>query len=443
MSEIPQNPADREAPLPSEIAAIPTEEHGEISLGDVHEAKPTVPLSPEVVATESESPRQRRTRESFFTYTTNALLTLITILAVFLGFQRFLPMMVREVSYSYHHGKQKAEYDLATKLLDEHPMSEFTTTFEAVTKKAGPAVVHINVQSKSNDGKEPRLPSRFRFPSGQGSGVIVDNDGYIVTNEHVVRDAQSIEVRLTDCRVVKAQLIGSDIESDLALIKVEAPNLIAAHWGDSDSQDEGSPVWAMGSPFGLDRSVTFGILSAKHRAGMAGTAYQDYLQTDAAVNPGNSGGPLLNARGEVIGINTAIVGESYQGVSFSIPSNVARSVCERLKSEGIVTRGWLGVQLAEVDEELAREHGLTEVQGAKVTNLMDIQDMASPAKAAGIQAGDIVLEWNGAAIKDSTALIRKVGETKVGEKAEITVRRGQSDLKLTIAVGKRPTGLRS
>ncbi len=388
-----------------------------------------------------EQARPRRPRESYFTYTTNTLLTLITILAVFLGFQRFLPMIVREVSYSYHQGKQKAEYDLSSKFLAEQPFSQFSATFEAIAKKAGPAVVHINVESKSNNSPLAKTPSQYKNPSGQGSGVIIDTEGYVVTNFHVVSGAKEIETRLSDGRPVKAQLIGADKESDLALLKIDAPNLVAADWGDSDNENEGSPVWAMGSPFGLHRSVTFGILSAKHRSGFAGTAYQDYLQTDAAVNPGNSGGPLVNARGQVIGINTAILGDSYQGVSFSIPSNIAKTICDRLKSEGSVTRGWLGVELGNVSDEVAKQSGLTDSHGAIVLKYAPLEK--TPAEAAGIMPGDIVLEWNGSQIEDTIALIRKVAEARVGDSAEVTIRRGQSNLKLKIAVGKRPNGLPS
>jgi serine protease Do len=400
--------------------------------------KPAPAVPPRIESVQAEPRRSRRPRESYFTYTTNTLLTLITILAVFLGFQRFLPLIVREVSYSYHHGKQQAEYELASQFLAEHPFSEFTSTFEAITKKAGPAVVHINVESRAKDGPLAKNDTRFRNPSGQGSGVIVDAEGYIVTNFHVVQGAKEIEVKLSDGRPVKAQLVGTDKESDLALLKIDAPNLVAADWGDSDSENEGSPVWAMGSPFGLHRSVTFGILSAKHRSGLAGNAYQDYLQTDAAVNPGNSGGPLVNSRGQVIGINTAILGDSYQGVSFSIPSNIAKTICNRLKSEGSVTRGWLGVELREVSEEMAKLSGLPSSHGALVANFALEK---TPAEEAGIQPGDIVLEWNGSQIEDTIALIRKVAEARVGESAEVTVRRGQNNLKFKIAVGKRPTVL--
>src|SRR5690606_6488902 len=156
-------------------------------------------------------------------------------------------------------------------------------------------------------------------------------------------------------RRVTGEVVSMDPETDLAVIRVDAGNLIAADWGDSDRTDVGALVWAVGSPFGLERTITSGILSAKHRAGLAGTPYQDFLQTDAAVNPGNSGGPLVNAQGNVVGVNTAIVGDAYQGISFAVPSNVAREVYERLRGDGEVRRGWLGVALDSITEDRAKE----------------------------------------------------------------------------------------
>ena len=214
----------------------------------------------------------------------------------------------------------------------------------------------------------PLVSSRWQYrweTGGQGSGVIIDPAGYILTNYHVVRGANEIRISLSDGRKVDANLVGRDAATDLAVLKVAADGLLAAEWGDSNDLEVGALVWAVGSPFGLQRSITFGILSAKNRAGVAGTVYQDFLQTDAAVNPGNSGGPLVDARGRVVGINTAIVGEAYQGISFAIPSSVARGVYERLKTTGRVERaGWVSVSrmsrtrwLNDCDFPRSRERG--------------------------------------------------------------------------------------
>jgi serine protease Do len=223
---------------------------------------------------------------------------------------------------------------------------------------------------------------RRRESSGQGSGVIVDAAGYIVTNYHVIRDATEIEVGLSDGRRLGAQLVGTDSATDLALLRIDADRLTSAEWGDSERLEVGSLVWAAGSPFGLQRTITFGIISAKNRAGVAGNAYQDFLQTDAAVNPGNSGGPLVDEQGRIVGINTAIVGEVYQGISFAVPSNVVREVYERLRLEGKFARGWLGVEMDEVTDELADRLGLHVPQGAYVVKLVDIIG-SSPARSGG------------------------------------------------------------
>jgi serine protease Do len=249
-----------------------------------------------------------------------------------------------------------------------------------------------------------------------------------------VKDAASIEVGLSDGRIVPGHLVGFDELTDLAVVKVDADKLIAAKWGNSDDLEVGSLVWAAGSPFGLRSSVTFGILSAKNRAGVAGTPYQDFLQTDAAVNPGNSGGPLVDKRGNVIGINTAIVGEAYQGISFAIPSSVAKDVYSRIKDGGHVARGWLGVEMAEVDDLVADRLGLNDTNGVVVERLVDLD---SPAARAGVKTGDIIRQWNGNTIVNRSTLSRLVAKTQVGAEATILVFRGGVERVLKIRVGER------
>ena len=222
------------------------------------------------------------------------------------------------------------------------------------------------------------------------------------------------------------------------MLKISGDNLIAAPWGDSEEVDVGALVWAVGSPFGLQSSVTFGIISAKHRGGMAGEVYQDFLQTDAAVNPGNSGGPLVDAQGRVIGINTAILGDAYQGVSFAIPSSVAKGVYERLKANGRVARGWLGVQLDDVSEPTARRLGLPAAAGALIVTVVDDLSLPSPAKDAGLRVGDVVVSWNGIPVNKSADLIRMVAMTEIGSTAQVELfRRGQK-LTLEVRVAERP-----
>jgi S1-C subfamily serine protease len=267
--------------------------------------------------------------------------------------------------------------------------------------------------------------------------VVISSDGYIVTNHHVVRDAKEIRVTLSDGRRLTAERAGVDNLTDLALLKVSASNLVAAQWGNSDQLEVGSLIWAVGSPFGLERSVSFGILSAKNRGGIAGSPHQDFLQTDAAVNPGNSGGPLVNAEGQVVGINTAIVGQTYSGVSFAIPSNVAREVAERLQTGGYVPRAWLGVELSPVTENQAQQMGLTDARGAYIARVVR-DGRVSPAARAGMQAGDVVLRWNGADILEPAMLSQLVAKTPIGNTVKVQVWRDGASLEIDVAVVERP-----
>jgi len=228
-------------------------------------------------------------------------------------------------------------------------------------------------------------------------------------------------------------VIGRDGQTDLAVLKIEADKLVPADWGDSETVEPGALVWAVGSPFGLERTITHGILSAKHRAGLAGNPTQDFLQTDAAVNPGNSGGPLVDAGGRVIGINTAIVGDAYQGISFAIPSNVARDIYNRIK----VGRGWLGVRLEAVTPELTDQLGLTAKSGVYIAGIY-LHDNKSPASTAGMQPGDVLLKWNGNAVASPGELRTLVEKTPAGSKVKAIVLRNDQELTLEIIVGRRP-----
>jgi serine protease Do len=370
------------------------------------------------------------------------LLWLVTVVAVMLGVYTLVPRLAEEINYSLTRGRQRAEYEFARERLSDAPLEGLSAAYQLVSQRVGPSVVHINVESKLPGDMAAETMNRFhkyRDFSGQGSGVIIDPAGYIVTNLHVVREAQAIQVSLSDGRRVRGKLVGTDDETDIAVVKIDANNLLAADWGDSERLEVGALVWAVGSPFGLERSVTSGILSAKHRAGLAGTPYQDFLQTDAAVNPGNSGGPLVDAQGRVIGINTAIVGESYQGISFAIPSSVAQNVYDRLRANGRVARGWLGVQLGEVTFEMAEQMKLPNAKGAYVAGVMDQLGLTSPAKTAGITKGDIVLRWNDKEVTSPSVLSNLVAQTEIGSKAKVVVRREGKELPFEVLVGERPT----
>jgi serine protease Do len=376
-------------------------------------------------------------------FTLPRLVALILLWAVL---QYLVPYLLERYHYSAARGRQRAEYEIATDGLKTLPLEGLSKAYQMVSQHVAPSVVHIDVRS---DGEDFSPTSGINYPfgpplnSGQGSGVIVDPDGYIVTNYHVVERAGSIRVSLSDGRSLPARVVGFDPMTDLALLKVEARSLVAAAWGDSDELQVGALVWAVGSPFGLQSTTTFGILSGKHRSGMAGEVYQDFLQTDAAVNPGNSGGPLVDVRGKIVGINTAILGEAFQGVSFAIPSRVARHVVERLKVEGRVARGWLGVELRPVSDEDVASSNLPDKQGAWIVRCYDDHGLSSPARAGGIQAADVIIRWNDQIIRQPEELIRAVGVTDVNSKAIVVVRRDGQELTFEVQVAERPANLRS
>ena len=267
-------------------------------------------------------------------------------------------------------------------------------------------------------------------PRGVGSGFIVSADGFVMTNAHVVEGADDVIVTLTDKREFKARIIGSDRRTDVAVVKIEATGLPAVKLGDAARVRVGEWVMAIGSPFGLENTVTAGIVSAKQRD--TGD-YLPFIQTDVAINPGNSGGPLINMRGEVIGINSQIYSRSggFQGISFAIPIDEAVRVADQLRASGRVTRGRIGVQIDQVNKEVAEAIGLGRPQGALVRGV----EAGAPAEKAGIEAGDIILKFDGKAIEKSSDLPRLVGNTKPGSRASVTVfRRGsQRELSVTVA----------
>jgi serine protease Do len=253
--------------------------------------------------------------------------------------------------------------------------------------------------------------------SGMGSGVIVEKNGYILTNNHVIKDADDIKVRLSDKRVFKGKIVGADPKTDVAVIKIDAVNLPVVKLGDSDKLRVGDRVIAIGNPFGLNQTVTTGIISAKGRADVGIADYEDFIQTDAAINPGNSGGALVNVKGELIGINTAILSSSggNQGVGFAIPSNMVKTVMASLIKSGKVVRGWLGVSIQSITPDLAKQLGLKEEKGALIADVME----GSPAERAGLQRGDVVTEFDGKAVIDSTQLKNMVAATPPGKEATV------------------------
>ncbi len=272
-----------------------------------------------------------------------------------------------------------------------------------------------------------------------GSGVIVSADGYIVTNNHVIEKAQEIRVLLGDKRDFTAKLIGADPKTDIAVIKIGAKGLPALAWGDSNNLKVGELVFAIGNPFGLNQTVTMGVISAVGRANVGIADYEDFIQTDAAINPGNSGGALLNARGELVGINTAIVSRTggYQGIGFAVPSSMARQVMDSLVKYKKVVRGWLGVSIQEVTSELAEEFGVKNLKGALVSRVMK----GSPADKAGIRQGDVILQFNGRDVEDTGHLRNMVSQTPISSKARVRLLRQKKEFEVEVVVSELPKKL--
>jgi serine protease Do len=331
--------------------------------------------------------------------------------------------------------------------------------FVDLAEKYGPSVVNISTTQKIerqtpqlnipdlpedspfNDffrrffGEEDGAPRDFDARS-LGSGFIVSNDGYILTNNHVVRDADTIIVRLNDRREFEAELVGTDERSDMALLKVNATGLPEVKIGKSTELKVGEWVLAIGSPFGFDHSVTAGIVSAKGRS-LPSENYVPFIQTDVAINPGNSGGPLFNMDGEVVGINSQIYSRTggFMGLSFAIPIEVAMDVVDQLKTKGHVVRGWLGVLIQDVTRELAESFGMKRPHGALVSSVLP----DSPAAKAGFKVGDIIIEYNGEKIERSGELPPIVGRTRVGSTAPVKVLRDGKNKILKVTIGELPT----
>ena len=366
-----------------------------------------------------------------------SLFLLATMAVLLLAARYFVPRIVEEIRYSWHRGELRAEYESGSEGLRNVSLETLSRAYQMVTSTVGPSVVHIDVEQPSalTDIKiQGQVMPLYQPRTDQGSGVIVARNGYVLTNRHVIDGSEEIYVTLGDGRRLSAAIIGTDKQTDLAVLKVDADDLIPIVWGDSDRCRVGSPVWAVGSPFGLDQTVTFGILSGKHRMVEDSTHYQDFMQSDVAVNPGNSGGPLVDARGSLVGINTAIVGESYQGVSFAVPSNVAKQVYERLKEIGRVDRGWLGVRLSEVEDEKIIGGNL-QVRGAVVSGLTNEN---SPAALAGLKLGDHILTVDSEDVRDLPHLMRLIGGSLAGADITLELVRQGTPLTVTVVLGARP-----
>ncbi|MEK7236517.1 MAG: DegQ family serine endoprotease [Nitrospirota bacterium] len=365
-------------------------------------------------------------------------------------------------SLSYSHASSTAATPVPI-AMTAPPSNGFTEVAKAVT----PAVVNITTVTveKMADSRGvpdelrermeeffggpggPSGPRGFRGPQGpgeprerrgggQGSGVIVSPDGYILTNNHVIDGARTVTITLPDKREFTGKIVGADPKTDLAVVKIDGQNLPTVSWGDATKLQVGEYVLAVGNPFGLNSTVTLGIVSALGRGRMGITQYEDFIQTDAAINPGNSGGALVNTKGELVGINTAIFSQTggYQGVGFAVPTSMSKPIYESLVKHGKVVRGFLGVSIQDLSQDLAKSFGLKDAKGALVSDVKD----DGPAGQAGLKQGDIVTAYQSAPVEDAVSLQRQVTKTAVGTKVMVRVIRDGHEKDVIVTIGEQP-----
>ncbi len=325
------------------------------------------------------------------------------------------------------------------------------SSYAAAVERSMPAVVQIFTSREVAARRNPLVDdSIFRHffgeqegtprqsPSGLGSGVIVSADGFILTNNHVIETADGIEVALDDGRKFPARMIGRDPETDLAVLKVDgAAALPAITLASSDALRVGDVVLAIGNPFGVGQTVTMGIVSGLGRTSLRISTFEDYIQTDAAINPGNSGGALVDAAGNLVGINTAIFSRSggSMGIGFAIPVSLARNVLEQIVTTGEVTRGWVGVEIQDLTPELAESFGIASASGALIAGVL----RGSPAERAGIRPGDVLVDLNGQSVRGPKEMLEMVAALAPGQQAQFGVVRGNRKLDLRVEIGRRPT----
>jgi serine protease DegQ len=324
-------------------------------------------------------------------------------------------------------------------------------SYSGAAKKAMPAVVNIFTSKKT----DPRPPHPFmddplfrhffgdqfedeqRSDSSLGSGVVVSPQGYIITNHHVIEAADEIEVALADGRTMPATIVGTDPETDLAVLKVEASNLPAITFSDPDKYSVGDVVLAIGNPFGVGQTVTQGIISALGRSHLGINTFENFIQTDASINPGNSGGALIDTNGHLVGVNSAIYSRSggSMGIGFAIPVSLAKQVMEQIIRQGSVVRGWVGIEAQDITPQLAESFRLSHTQGSLIAGVLP----DSPAKKAGLKPGDILLEINGNKVANSSSMLNLIAGLQPNDKAILKVARNQRELEVEVVIGKRPS----
>lgn len=360
------------------------------------------------------------------TWRTVALLTaLLTLLALIAA-----PSVVERIHYARVRGELAAIRD-AARVSELAPVGKL---FTSLARIIGPAVVNVTATRRAGEPADETMLLRTRDGTSftdvdVGSGVIVAADGLIVTNDHVVDDAESIAVTLADGRRFAATVVGHDPKTDLAVLRIDAAGLPAATWGDSDGLEVGEMVWAIGNPYGLDRTLTYGIVSAVGRRAYYGDTLHDFLQTDAAINPGNSGGPLVDVHGSVVGITIGVMSATAKGIGFAIPSNVARTVVEAIVARRPVESGYIGIVSAEPPE------GYSAIPGALLVRTVVA---GGPAASAGLQPGDLLLSFDGERAEDPTDLAFRILHAEVGADVAVEILRGDRRRTLTVRVGRAP-----
>ena len=324
------------------------------------------------------------------------------------------------------------------------------SSYSVAAKKAMPAVVNIFTSKKNSSNPhqqfldDPLFKHFFGDPSDEqsqhetslGSGVIVNENGLILTNQHVIESADEIQVALADGRTVKAHVVGSDPDTDLAVLKIDVQNLPAITFADAEKNKVGDVVLAIGNPFGVGQTVTQGIISALGRNHLGISTFENFIQTDASINPGNSGGALIDAEGNLVGINSAIYSRNggSMGIGFAIPVSIAKQVMEQIVRQGSVTRGWIGIEAQDITAELAESFRLKSPQGALIAGIIK----NSPAERSGLKAGDVLLEINGLKVIDSNNMLGLISELKPNKQATLKVERNQKEINVAVLIGRRP-----
>ena len=329
------------------------------------------------------------------------------------------------------------------------PAAGSTNSFADAAKRAIPAVVNVFTKKQVRGTRNPlmddpvfrhffgdRIDPRPQEVANLGSGVIVSANGFILTNHHVVDGADEIQIALSDGRTLPAKVVGSDPETDLAVLKIDAKNLPAITFGQSDSMRVGDWVLAIGNPFGVGQTVTLGIVSALGRSHLGVNTFENFIQTDAAINPGNSGGALVDAAGNLVGINSVIYSRTggSQGIGFAIPVSLAKQVMEQIVREGSVTRGWVGIEVQDLSPELMESFDLKNGQGALIAGVLK----SGPADRAGVKPGDVLVAVNGKPVTDSSSLLNLIAVLKPGETARLAIARKNSNMEFSVKVARRP-----